>query len=110
MPWVARDGTKRHNWTTNSTIAEDEIHKLAQALIDGCHHLTPATEAEIDNLLTLRTSEATYDTDHEPDPEVLAAMKEPELDWVNEEPSNAALRAIEREPADADSLAIEKPI
>lgn len=95
MAWTGRKGEKRHNWTTNTNVADDRTHNLARILIDGCQHLTPAREAEIDARLAHLTEPSTDETEHEPDTKVLAAMNVEETDWMNDEPTEAALLAIE---------------
>lgn len=98
--------TKRHNWTTgaNQTVHDSKTHRLAKDLIGNCPHLTPKTEAEIDNLMRLETAgdRNAPGIDAEmvsvPDPKVVAAMNAPEGDWMIEvEPTSAELLAIETE-------------
>jgi len=90
---TTRNGKKRHNWVTNSTIVDDETNKTAARFIDSCVHLTPAREAELDNLIGVGTDK----TDHEPDPEIVGAMEDEDWgdSWMDQEPTAADLRAIE---------------
>lgn len=99
---------KKHNWVTgpNHPVVDRSTHLLAAEKIGHCNHLTPATEAEIDNLLIEHAArnhpEVVSDADvNEPDPEVVAAMMAPEdepLAWMDEvEPSPEELQAIAAE-------------
>lgn len=100
---------KKHNWTTgpNNTVYDRRTHHMAADLIDHCPHLTPATEARIDNLLRQELVGDRNQPDvetksvSEPDPEVVAAMNTPtgdRLSWMDMiEPSFEELLAIEQE-------------
>lgn len=102
MAWIGLNGRKRHNWTTSSTTADRNTHTLARALIDGCHHLTPETEAQIDAELAVRACDNAGEVS-QPDPAYLEMLKErererkQEVDWIESEPLAADLLAIENE-------------
>ena len=46
--------TKKHNWVTgpNHKVVEADHAAAMRASICACNHLTPATEAEMENLIT----------------------------------------------------------
>lgn len=76
---------KTHNWTTSGKTVNSEAHRLTLDFLNGCNHLTPAAEAELDNLL------AELERNHpdegpgvicEPDAEIVEMMeKGPDPDW-----------------------------
>lgn len=73
---------KRHNWVTgpNHKVVDREADRLAQGFICGCNHLTPAAEAELDELfaeMNRNAPEANEQTVCEPDKDVLDAMENP---------------------------------
>ena len=99
MAYTGHDGKRRHNWVTNSVVADNETHKLARQLIDGCQHLTPAREREIDATLarlTVNVAEAG---------EICSPSNE-YLETVAEQEAEVPLSEIDG-PSDADLLAIE---
>lgn len=98
MAWVGRDGRKRYNCTKRGTIADKATHELARRLIDGCLHLTPASEAEIDAALAQQAQDNVGEIG-EPDPVYLEAIAERanETPWTEDEPSAEDLLAIDNE-------------
>jgi len=68
---------------------EPRANRMASSFLDGCNHLTPATEAELDNLFIAMNRNAPEAEAGvcEPDPEVLAAFEESEAegkyDWMD---------------------------
>ena len=71
--------TKTYNIVTGLKYkhVEPVANRMAADFIGGCNHLTPAKEAELDNLF-LALPETNADTVCEPDLEVLEALAEAE--------------------------------
>ncbi len=53
MPKAKTPGTKKHNWVTgpNNKIVQADEDRATMLGICSCNHLTPASEAALDNLL-----------------------------------------------------------
>lgn len=101
---TTRNGKKRHNWTTTGTVVDPEINLTTRRFLDDCSHLTPARMADLDNLIDV--SQAVRDhnagitiieTSTKPNEEVIDALDKDQGDWMDAEPTAAALRAIDRE-------------
>ncbi|MHA2279709.1 MAG: hypothetical protein ACXAC5_02280 [Promethearchaeota archaeon] len=105
---VKQDGSKAYNWPTRKTIERD-ADELARRFIASCNHLTPAKQAELDNLLRAMPkperehkseseSEPETETDT-PDPKVLDQLNAPDnaYSWMDDEPSNDDLDAIAKQ-------------
>jgi len=78
---------KHHNWVTgpNHKVVDLVADRMAVDFICGCNHLTPAAEAELDNLfaeMNRNTPETEAVMVCEPNLEVLAALETPEDDWM----------------------------
>ena len=81
-------------------VVTDEAEQAIRAGICNCNHLTPASEAELDNLIVPGTSVV-------PTREEVIARNSPgymlepppEPDWTRKEPTNANLKEIVREEA-----------
>lgn len=95
---VKRDGSKAHNWPTGKTIEKD-ADEVARRFIASCDHLTPAREAELDNLLWAMPKPEHEPKTDTPNAEVLAQLNAPDDadSWMNDEPTNADLDSIETE-------------
>ena len=97
---MRRDGTRIHNWTTNRKAIDREADRLARAFICGANHLTPAVEAELDNLLKAlpKPEHERIEDTNEPDPEIIAQLNADPGNWDDKaEPSDEALDAIDAE-------------
>lgn len=102
--------TKKHNWVTSpkDKYVEHGAHRLAAAFICNCSHLTPAKEAELDNLLSqlaIPEHERVAET-CEPDADILAALEELPADryaWMDEEPPAEAFEFDQSQPLKAAS-------
>ncbi len=42
---------KRHNWTTNQKDVDSQVSQDQMFRVCSCNHLTPAAEAQMDNLI-----------------------------------------------------------
>lgn len=86
---------KKYNIVTgpNHKVVDQKIDQIASNFICGCNHLTPATEAELDNLfaeMNRNTPEKNSDTVCEPDIAVIEALETPLDDFLDVEPPPAA--------------------
>lgn len=78
---------KRHNWVTNARFVDPDTNRIATRFIDACVHLTPAREAELDNLLGVGSPTSTAQCN----PEILSAYED-FGDWDDTpEPTDADL-------------------
>jgi hypothetical protein len=107
---TTRNGKKRHNWVTNSTIVDKDVDATARTFVGWCGHLTPARDAELDNLIgvsdevrrhneavRLGKTEGLIKPDEDAKPMDVDPLAEFDTDWMNEEPTADDLRAIEAE-------------
>ena len=101
---MTRNGKKCHNWTTNGTVVDTKTDETTRRFLDDCTHLTPARMAELDNLIEVTPEVRAHNaglvlikSDAEPDKDILKALDEDQGDWMDTEPTAAALRAIDRE-------------
>lgn len=81
---------KHHNWVTgpNHKVVDRVANRMTADFIGSCNHLTPAAEAQLDNLFAAMNRNAPEkDADNmvcEPDPEVLATLETPDDDdWLD---------------------------
>ena len=81
----------KYNVHKTQKLVDTEVDSRARRLIWDCQHLTPKTSAEMDNLLGLPKSRC----GDEPDQELLPSFDDE--CWMDDEPTDAALRAIDAE-------------
>ena len=82
---------KHHNWVTGPKhkVVDIVANRMAVNFICGCNHLTPAAEAQLDNLFAAMNRNAPEkDADNmvcESDPEFLATLETPDDDyWMDD--------------------------
>ena len=97
---MAVEPKKRHNWI-NPVVVDDKVNNAAMAAICGCHHLTPAVDAEMDE--DLKQKVPLTESEQKSVNKLLAKESgaiqhdgDNKEDWENQRPSRAALDAIER--------------
>lgn len=106
-------GKKKHHWVTgpNHWAIDGKVDRAARVAIESCDHLTPATEARMDNCLGFLPrpllTRAEVIARNEPgfvQPEPISVVDAlPVNDWMDAEPTVDELAEIEAEAVEVVS-------
>lgn len=101
MPKAKTTGTKKHNWVTgpNNKVVKADDDRATKLAICSCNHLTPASEAALDNLLGWKVSVPKRAETIERNTPGFVELELPdaEANWMDKEPTMEDLAAIDAE-------------